>query len=537
MKQYVVTASEMKRYDANTIEKYKVPSLLLMERAALATVEELQHAYGDRPCRVLVVAGCGNNGGDGLAVGRLLMLQGYKVTCTLLGSEDRCTEETARQISILREYGMHIFSTIQNDEYDIVIDAIFGVGLSRPAKSVFRDAIEWINVSDAYVCSVDIPSGVQADTGEVMGCAVYADLTVTYGFRKLGHILYPGAGYVGRLACRQMGIDERSFLGEEPIWYTHIGPDSRVLPARRPDGNKGTFGKALLIVGNENIAGAAMMAAKSAFRIGTGMVKIVTSVENREALLQYVPEAMLLTYLVNTFSGDRGISGNNGNAVYDGSSAEKASFMEELTKAETWADCILIGPGIGTDRRAYELLRFGILESTLPLVIDADGLNLLSEDKELKKAVADQGGQGRTIILTPHLGEFARLYGCSVTQAKEHLTEYPSELSMRLQSIVVCKDARTVVVCPGIRSSYVNTTGNAGMATAGSGDVLAGMIAGLLAQRMPGMDAAVTGVYLHGFAGDLAAGRESETAMTATDIIECIGDAVLMQPGKREKNF
>ena len=149
MKQYVVTASEMKRYDTNTIEKYHMPSLLLMERAALVTVEELQHAYGDKPCRVLVVAGCGNNGGDGLAVGRLLMLQGYDVMCTLLGSEDRCTEETSRQISILREYGMHIFSTIQNSEYDIVIDAIFGVGLSRSAEGVFRDAIEWINVSGA----------------------------------------------------------------------------------------------------------------------------------------------------------------------------------------------------------------------------------------------------------------------------------------------------------------------------------------------------------------------------------------------------
>ena len=519
MKQYVVTASEMKRYDTNTIEKYHMPSLLLMERAALVTVEELQHACGDKPCRVLVVAGCGNNGGDGLAVGRLLMLQGYEVMCTLLGGEDRCTEETARQISILREYGMHIFSTIQNAEYDIVIDAIFGVGLSRSAEGVFRDAIEWINASDAYVCSVDIPSGIRTDTGEVMGCAVSADLTVTYGFRKLGHILYPGAGYVGRLVCRQMGIDERSFLGEEPGWYTHIGSDSRVLPARRPDGNKGTFGKALLIVGNEKIAGAAMMAAKSTFRTGTGMVKIVTAAENREVLMHYVPEAMMLTYSVNIFSGD------------SGDSEEEIEFIKELKEAEKWADCILIGPGIGTDQRAYELLRFSILESSLPLVIDADGLNLLAEDKKFQEAVTDCGRQERTIILTPHLGEFARLCGCSVTQVKEHLTEYPQELCERLHSIVICKDARTVVACPGVLQNYINTTGNAGMATAGSGDVLAGMVTGLLAQKMSGVDAAVAGVYLHGIAGDLAAERETETAMTATDIIERIGDVILMQQG------
>lgn len=517
MKQYVVTASEMKRYDTNTIEKYHIPSLLLMERAALVTVEELERARGDKPCRVLVMAGCGNNGGDGLAVGRLLMLQGYEVTCVLLGSEDRCTEETARQICILREYGMHIFSTIQDGEYDIVIDAIFGVGLSRFAEGTFRDAIEWVNSSGAYVCSVDIPSGIRTDTGEVMGCAVRADLTVTYGFRKLGHILYPGAGYVGRLVCRRMGIDEHSLLGEKPGWYTHIGLDSRVLPARRPDGNKGTFGKALLVVGNKKIAGAAMMAAKSAFRMGTGMVKIVTDAENRDALIQYVPEAMLLTYSGDTFSGDGGFSD------------EETVFIRELKEAEKWADCILVGPGIGMDRQAHELLRFSILESNLPLVIDADGLNLLAEDKALQEAVANCGSRGRTVILTPHLGEFARLYGCSVKQAKEHLTEYPFEVSERLKCIVVCKDARTVVVWHDSQQRYVNTTGNAGMATAGSGDVLAGMIIGLIAQKMSGEDAAVAGVYLHGAAGDLAAERKTETAMTATDIIERIGDVVLMQ--------
>ena len=336
--------------------------------------------------------------------------------------------------------------------------------------------------------------------------------------------MYPGAGYTGKLVCRQMGIDERSFLGEEPGWYTYVGTDSRVLPARRPDGNKGTFGKALLIVGSEKIAGAAMMAVKSAFRIGTGMVKIVTAEENRNALMQYVPEAMMLTYSVSIFSEDSESSG------------EETLFLKELKNAETWADCILIGPGIGTEKSAHELLRFSISESNLPLVIDADGLNLLAEDKQLQEAVAECGRQGRTVILTPHLGEFARLYGCSTAQAKEHLTEYPAELSKRLQSIVVCKDARTVVVCPDMRQNYVNTTGNAGMATAGSGDVLAGMITGLVAQKMSGADAAVAGVYLHGIAGDLAAERETETAMTATDIIERIGDVILMQQGNAKQN-
>lgn len=525
MRQYVVTASEMKRYDINTTEKYHIPSLILMERAALVTVEELQRVRTDIPCRVLVMAGCGNNGGDGIAVGRLLMLQGYDVTCVLLGSEDKCTEETTRQIRIMREYGGRIDSTIQNDEYDIVIDAIFGVGLSRPVDGICLDAIKWINAGNAYVCSVDIPSGIRADTGEVMGCAVRADLTVTYGFRKLGHILYPGAGHVGRLVCRHMGIDEHSFLGEEPYWYTHVGPDSGLLPKRRADGNKGTFGKVLLIVGSAGTAGAAMMAAKSAFRMGAGMIKVVTAEENREAILQFVPEAMLLTYRSDAASED------------SESSETESVFMRELKKAEEWADCILIGPGIGTGQRAFNLLRFSISESKLPLVMDADALSLMTLHRELQEAVADYGRQGRTIILTPHLGEFAKLYGCSVAQAKEHITEYPLKLSDRLQCIVVCKDARTVVVRHDEGRGYINTTGNAGMATAGSGDVLAGMVTALIAQKMTGSDAAVSGVYLHGIAGDLAAKRETEISMTATDIIDRIGDVIQMQQEKCEKNF
>ena len=524
MKQFLVTAFEMKQYDTNTIQKYQIPSLLLMERAALVTVEELQGRCGDKPCRVLVIAGCGNNGGDGLAIGRLLMLQGYKVTCVLLGDADKCTKETARQTCILREYGAQIFSTIPDDEYDIVIDAIFGVGLSRTVEGICLDAVKWINECDAYVCSVDIPSGIRADTGETMGEAVCADLTVTYGFRKLGHILYPGAAHAGTLVCRNMGIDEHSFCGKEPYWYTHIGTDSRLLPTRRPDGNKGTFGKTLLIVGSSRIAGAAMMATRSTFRIGAGMVKVVTSAENKEALQQFVPEAMLLTYSDDLLAED------------SGSSEAKTTFIRDLKEAEAWADCILIGPGIGMDRCAYELLRFSITESNLPLVIDADGLGILAQNKHLQDAISNRHRQDRTIILTPHLGEFARLYGCTVMQVKEHLTEYPLALCNRLHCIVVCKDARTVVVWHDGKQGYINTTGNAGMATAGSGDVLAGMITGLLAQKMSGPDAAVAAVYLHGLAGDLAAERETEASMMATDIIDRLGDVILLQAGETERN-
>ena len=230
---------------------------------------------------------------------------------------------------------------------------------------------------------------------------------------------------------------------------------------------------------------------------------------------QYIPEAMILTYTETD------------------EPREDTAFLEALKDAEAWADSILIGPGIGMGKTAGRLVRFAVLESNLPLVMDADALNLLARDRKLQKTLAGQGAQGRTIILTPHLGEFARLYDCSVAQAKEHLTDYPRRLSDRLCSVVVCKDARTIVVqCKG-ETGYINTTGNSGMATAGSGDVLAGMITGLLAQGMPGMDAAVTGVYLHGFAGDLAAEQGTETSMSATDILDCMKEAVVQIRGRK----
>lgn len=238
------------------------------------------------------------------------------------------------------------------------------------------------------------------------------------------------------------------------------------------------------------------------------MVKVVTEAGNRTVLQQFIPEAMLLTYTSRM------------------TVSEEEAFLSALQEAEKWADCILTGPGIGLEETARKLLRYAVLQSELPLVIDADGINILAGDSGLQEAIAGREEQKRTVILTPHLGEFARLYGCVAAEAKENLREYPLKLCERLRCVVVCKDARTVVVQHQGEQGYLNVTGNSGMATAGSGDVLAGMITGLLAQGMTGMDAAVAGVYLHGCAGNIAAERKSEIAMTATDIIDCIPDAI-----------
>ncbi|MCM1263783.1 MAG: NAD(P)H-hydrate dehydratase [Butyrivibrio sp.] len=491
---HLVTQSEMKQYDKNTIGRLNYPSALLMERAALVTVEYLRREKGSELYRVLVVSGCGNNGGDGIAAGRLLMLQGCKVDFTLLGDRSKCSNETALQLDILAGYGYKPYDRIAKGEYDIVIDAIFGIGLSRDIEGIYKDAVLKINEMDSYVCSIDIPSGIHADSGQVLGCAVRADLTVSYGFCKLGEILYPGAEYCGKIVCGQMGIDEHSFFGKKPYWYTYDSLEDIDLPYRKPDGNKGTFGKALVIAGSDSMCGAAVMAGKSVFKMGAGMVRIVTSQKNRDVILKAMPEAML--------------------TLYD------TDIEEEFNKALAWADCILIGPGIGKGRRAAWLLDKCLNESSLPLVIDADGLNMLAEMQDISGEIfAD-----RKVILTPHLGEFARLYGCSVKEVSDNLTVYPQKLADRLNCIVVCKDARTVVARPHAESSFINTSGNSGMATAGSGDVLAGIITGLLVQGMEAAQAAMAGVYLHGVAGDMAAEKCGTLSMMATDIIEGLQD-------------
>ncbi|MCH5249159.1 MAG: NAD(P)H-hydrate dehydratase [Lachnospiraceae bacterium] len=508
--EYLVTQSEMKQYDNNTITLLKMPSLVLMERAALITVSQIRQEKGNAAFKVLVVAGCGNNGGDGFAIGRLLMLEGCKVDFVLLGSSDKCSAETTLQLEILNNYGYEPYDRIPQGEYDIVIDAVFGVGLSRNVEGIYKEAICAINELDAYICSVDIPSGIHADSGKVLGCAVKADLTVTYGFYKLGEFLYPGTEYCGKIICGEIGIDEHGFFGNNPKWFTYTSLSDLRLPERKTDGNKGTFGKVLVIAGNDNMCGAAVMSAKSVFYMGAGMVRMITSNKNRDIIQQSLPEAMLTVYDSELWTDGK----------------PDTEFNKAFNSAIDWADCILIGPGIGTGVEAEWMLDYCINKSSLPLIIDADGLNLLATKLNLNDSINFNTYESpykngmREVVLTPHMGEFARLYGCDISEVKNNFTSYPKLLADKLGCTIVCKDARTVVASYNKPQCYLNTSGNSGMATAGSGDVLAGMITGLLAQGMKAEEAAVTGVYLHGVAGDIAAHICGNRSMMATDIIE-----------------
>lgn len=510
-KKYLVSAEEMKEYDNNTIGYFGVPSLALMERAALAAAEEIEARFPGKG-HVLVAVGSGNNGGDGIAVGRILRQRGFYVDFCMVGDREKCSAETEKQISIIEKYGCPLQSKIEDKEYDIIVDALFGIGLSRELEGRFAEAVCKINGSGAFVCAIDIPSGIHTDSGRVMGEAVRADLTVTFGWKKTGHVLYPGCQYGGEIVCRDIGITQESFLKRFPKVYTYEGAAGYGMPRREAGGNKGTFGKVLVIAGSINMSGACELCARSAYRMGAGMVKVITPEENRMMIQSKVPEALLSTYRSEGEISD-----------------ELHNILEKGIK---WSDCIVIGPGMGKDERAYAMLKQVLEGEKKPLVIDADGLNLLAQSRELQHCL-EEGGTGngrREIVLTPHLAEFARLYGCTVEETKRDILHKPKELADRYGCTVVCKDARTAVAFPLEEAVYLNTSGNDGMATAGMGDVLAGAVGGLLAQGMKAAQAAVVGVYVHGLAGDKAAEEKGRYALMAGDVAECLG-SVTKQKG------
>lgn len=503
---YLVTAEEMRKYDANTIDRIGIPAMVLMERAALAGLDAvMRHCgdknYSDENCddkkcggktgKALILAGMGNNGGDGLALARLLRERGFEVEVWCVGDPLKASVQWKQQRKILEGYQVDFVTWPAREEYTVMIDALFGVGLSREITSICREAVERFGRLSGYKIALDLPSGVDSDTGRIWECAIRADETVTFGFCKRGLVMYPGCEYAGKVTVAEIGISQVSFFGEFPGMVLCDEDARELLPVRRPDGNKGTFGKVLLVAGSRNMAGAAVLSARAAYRIGAGMVKVITPEENRVILQEAVPEALLGT-------------------------------PADLEESLGWADVVALGPGLGKDREAYLCLELVLEKSGKPLLIDADGLNLLAESSALRTRLAQQGEEGRGIVLTPHVGELARLMDKSVIELKEDLPGCGKALARQIHAVVAAKDARTFVCGEG-QPVCTSLSGNSGMATAGSGDVLAGVIAGLLAQGMKPFPAAAAGVRLHGLAGDRASAKLGEHACMAGDLIDALG--------------
>lgn len=481
----VVTASLMKKLDANTIENHHVPSMVLMERAALAVVNAIPE---EKRKQVLVICGTGNNGGDGIAVARILKMKGYKVQIYQPGSSYRKSPDCALQEEIARSYGVTWVNNPQWSEYTTIVDALFGVGLSREIEGIYAETAELVNRTEAFVIAVDVPSGIDSDTGQVFGTAVRADKTVTFAFAKAGQLLRPGCEYCGDLEICDIGIYEETPM-EKPDTFYLEKEDLKQIPQRSEGGNKGSFGKILLIAGSEGMAGAAYLSAHAAMRCGCGMVKILTPAANRDILQKKIPEAMLSVYVT------------------------KQEAEEALMAGLKWADTVAIGPGLGQSETASMLLDLVLEHSTHPMVLDADALNLLSTRRDL--LLQTKG----PVILTPHLGEMARLCGCRIDDIRPKVLYTARSFAWKYRVQCVLKDSRTCVALPD-GTAFINRTGNCGMATAGSGDVLCGVIAGILALKTPFTMAGAVGVWLHGKLGDRCREKTGPGFMMAGDLID-----------------
>lgn len=513
----ILTAEQMRRCDEYTIQN-GVPSHVLMERAAAALVRALnEHTelFLDNG-QVLVLCGGGNNGGDGFAAARQLATgtdcQKRPVAVLFLGrltmgdapDESRMSDECAKQYRLATAAGVPVY--VPDDDTDAllhastaVIDAVFGIGLERPVTGTIAHVFEQITELGLPVLSADIPSGVSADTGDLLGRSLPARLTVTMQALKPGLLLYPGADLCGRLIIADLGI--HTVIESHP--YAHLADDSLlsfVLPPRRRRSNKSDYGRLALVCGEIGMAGAAILATSAALRSGVGLARVVTPEGNRTILQTALPEAVLTLY-------------------------------DNDLPALPPADGYVVGCGLGRSERALELLTLVLDDpAPVPLVLDADALNLLASHPALWQSPRLTDPR-RQVVLTPHPAEMARLTGLSVSDVLRDLPRVAAEFAALHGVTVVLKDAHTVIAAPD-GTLYISAAGNAGMATGGTGDALAGVIGSLLVQssarlsagELSVVDVAAAGVYLHGAAGDLCATRLGELGMLPSDLIRALPD-------------
>ncbi|MBU0507740.1 NAD(P)H-hydrate dehydratase [bacterium] len=498
----LLTSDQMRALDAHAIDEIGIPGIVLMENAARAVVDAIEENCGDTEfLSVAVLGGPGNNGGDGFAIARQLYLRGADVDVFLLGEESALTGDALANYNLLK--ALELFpmpwdaeNGITLDEYDVVVDALFGTGAVRAPEGIYLDAVQAMNDCGAVVVAVDVPTGVDASTGRVPGEAVLADFTVTFQCAKCGQMLPPGRDYAGNLIVVPISIPEREDVLAEALFALPEDEDVlALLPPRPREAHKGFFGNLLVIAGSLGMSGAARLAGLAALRCGTGLVKVAVPDIIRPEVAAFRAELMTIG-LPETSAG-----------------TIAASAIRILKPHFDWADAIAIGPGLGTDPDTGRFVESVLKEAGKPLVIDADGLNLIAQHNLLDLVPAGT-------ILTPHPGEFDRLLGrkCEDFIAR---AEAARNLTGERELVVALKGAPTVCYDPpGL--GIINPTGNPGLATAGSGDVLTGMIAGFLAQGLEPHTAAWVAAYLHGRAADLATEDIGEASLVAADVIAAL---------------
>ncbi|ODM27492.1 bifunctional ADP-dependent (S)-NAD(P)H-hydrate dehydratase/NAD(P)H-hydrate epimerase [Clostridium sp. Bc-iso-3] len=501
----VVTPTQMREIDTYTIQSIGIPGIVLMENAAIRMTDEILKDCGSVVNKnIFLFAGKGNNGGDAFAIARHLCNKGANTVVFVLAAKEDITGDAQINLDILENMGIETVEVVESSKLedveaklesaDLVVDGIFGTGLKGGIKGLKGDIVKLINKKNIPVIAVDIPSGVDGETGEIAGECIKAYKTVTFGFPKYGHFLHPGCDFVGELttadisipSCVAQNFDIKSYIIDEKTV-------SRLIPQRTGNSNKGDYGKVLVITGSRGMTGAGCLAGTASLRSGAGLLYLG------------VPRALYSIYECNlTEAITIPLEDENTGFLTEASIPELLGYMEKM-------DAVAIGPGLST-KEGVEVVVFSVVENCkVPLVVDADGLNLIAKDLSvLNKSKVP-------MVLTPHPGEMARLMGTSIGEVQRNRVNAAKEFSEKWGVITVLKGSRTIVAAPDGRV-FINPTGNSGMATGGTGDVLTGIIASFIGQGLSPVDAAVAGVYLHGLCGDRVANTKGEHGLVASDL-------------------
>jgi len=516
----IVTADEMQQIDRRATAEFGIPSVLLMENAGLQVALAIERSFpACLRLPISIFCGKGNNGGDGFVAARHLLNRGRTVHVFLFGKEQETKGDAAINLHILRKMGIPI-REIQDrtdlhrdlrmvEKSGLVVDALLGTGAIPPAKGLLGEAISFMNELKRPIIAVDIPSGLGADESQPLGDCVRADLTVTFALPKRSLVLYPAANFAGRLEVANIGIP-RQLLQEPEIKLNLIESEevARAFPPRKRDAHKGTFGHVLVIAGSVGKGGAAAMTGKAALRVGAGLVTLAVPASLTGAMEAKLDEVMKESLPETP----------------EGTIAQSA--LEKILRLLEGKDCLALGPGLSTHPETKELVKNLIPQVRVPTVVDADGINALSLHLE---ALSQRNGP---LILTPHPGELSRLLSISTEEVQRNRVAIAQKFSSGFHVFLVLKGKGTIVSDPR-GEAFLNPTGNPGMATGGSGDVLTGILAGIIASGAEISLALQAGVFIHGLAGDLAAQEWGEEPMIAGDVLAKVPEA--LREVKRDK--
>ena len=509
----VVTPALMNEIDKIAISSYGIPGVVLMENAAIKVVDEVRQYTGIiKGKKILVFAGKGNNGGDAFAVARHLFNMEALVKVYLLALKESVESDARTNLIIIEKMGVEIIELVDDDCFDslkedlhgadLIIDGIFGTGLKGRIEGLTAQVINHINFSVKSVVSIDIPSGISGETGEALGTCIKATSTVTFGLPKIGLVIHEGCNYAGKLKVVDIGIPSE-IIQSMNIRINLIEDEmvSNLLPVRNNNTNKGDYGKILVVSGSKGMTGAGCLTAGAALRTGAGLVYLAVP-----ASLASVYDSVIMEAI--TYSLYDGGSGYLNEECIDG-------LMERMKRV----DVVAIGPGLSNNKTITQIIDAVVENSKTPLILDADALNALSCDLNILKKLKTDA------VITPHPGEMSRLAGITVEEVQKNRIDVAARFAREWNVTVVLKGSRTIIAAPH-GEIYINPTGNPGMATGGTGDVLTGIIAGLAGQGLKLVDAAIAGVYLHGLAGDMAAGDKGQHGLIARDLVEVLPYAI-----------